>query len=102
MGIDKRTAAMVERKNTKITGKAAKVESQFNRSGQVFSNGLKEVQNLNTTITEFSLSSIGDARQQAVTMYDEVDVNAQFVEVELTKSKKDYEKAQEAIDGVPE
>ncbi len=52
MGIDKRTAAMVERKNTKITGKAAKVESQFNRSGQVFSNGLKEVQNLNTTITE--------------------------------------------------
>ncbi len=34
-------------------------------------------------------------------MYDEVDVNAQSVEVELTKSKKDYEKAQEVIDGVP-
>lgn len=102
VGIDKRTAAMVEKKNTKITGKAAEVESQFNRSGQVFSDGLKAVQNLNTTITEYSLNSIGDARQQAVTMYDEVDMNSQSVEVELKKSKINYEKVQEEIDGVPE
>lgn len=101
VGIDKRTAAMVERKSAKITGKAAKVEAQFNRSGQAFSDGLKAVQSLNTRVTEYSLSSIGDARQQAVTMYDEVDGNAQSVEAELTKSKTDYEKVQEEIDAIP-
>lgn len=101
VGIDKRTAAMVEKKSTKITGKAAKVEAQFNRSGQAFSDGLKAVQSLNTRVTEYSLSSIGDARQQAVTMYDEVDGNAQSVEAELTKSKTDYEKVQEEIDAIP-
>lgn len=102
VGIDKRTATMVEKKNTKITEKAAEVESQFNRSGQVFLDGLKAVRDLNTTITEYSLSSIGDARQQAVTMYDEVDVNAQSVELELAKSKTDYEKVQIEIDDIPE
>lgn len=102
VGIDKRTAAMVEKKSKKITGEAAKVESQFNRSGQVFSDGLKAVQNLNTRVTHYSLSSIGDARQQAVTMYDEVNGNAQSVEVELKKSKTDCEKFQGEIDAIPD
>lgn len=59
------------------------------------------MQSLNTRVTEYSLSSIGDAWQQAVTMYDEVDGNAQSVEAELTKSKTDYEKVQEEIDAIP-
>lgn len=101
-GIDKRTAAMVEKKSRKITGEAAKVESQFNRSGQVFSDGLKAAQNLNTRVTEYSLSSIGDARQQAATMYDEADGNAQSVQVKLTKSKTDCEKIREDINAIPQ
>lgn len=102
VGIDKRTAAIVEKKSREITGKAAKVESQFNRSSQVFSDGLKAVQNLNIRVTEYSLGSIGDARQQAVTMYDEVDGNARSVEDELAKSKTDYQKAQDEIDAIPD
>lgn len=102
VGIDKRTAVVVEKKSRKITGEAAKVESQFNRSGQVFSDGLKAVQNLNTRVTEYSLNSIGDARQQAATMYDEADGNAQSIQVKLAKSKTDCEKIQEEINAIPQ
>lgn len=101
VGIDKRTSTMVEKKTTKIAGKAAMVETQFNRSGEIFSDGLKAAQNLNTRVTHYSLSSIGDARHQAVKMYDEIDGNAQSVEISLRKSQTDCVTIQKEIDDIP-
>jgi hypothetical protein len=50
--------------------------------------GLKAVQNLNTRMTQYSLSSVGDAEKQATDLHGEYDGNLKSVELRLEMSKE--------------
>jgi hypothetical protein len=61
IGIDQRTQTIVRRKTTIIKARVSEVEASFDRSSQAFKNGLSAVQGLNTKLTQYSLTSIGQA-----------------------------------------
>lgn len=101
VGIDKRTDAIVERKTEAIKGQVAQAETKFNQSGEVVMDGLKAVQNLNTRVTRYSLSSVGNAEEQAQDLCQEFASNVNSVELSLEQSKTECITIQGEIDDIP-
>lgn len=100
VGIDKRTDSIVERKTKKIKQETAKTEKQFNRTGEVFFNGLKAVQTLDTQVNQYSISRVGLARSEASEAFNQADGDAKCAESSLKKAQVEQTKVRAEVDGI--
>lgn len=101
VGMDKRTDAIAEKKLQKIKAKTATTEVQFTRTSEVFMDGLKAIQTLDTQISQYSISSLGSARAQTSKAHEQADTNAKFAELSMQKAKVKRSTAQSELDDIP-
>jgi len=110
LGMDKRTCTLVAKKTAKIKKEVGKVEVRFRDTSEVFMDGLKAVQILNTQVTSYSVSSIGDVQgdaSEALNGYDtqmswvqstigEKNLEATALETQLSTVRTDITKTENA------
>lgn len=101
IGVDKRTQAIAKRKTKNIQNQVSRVEHHFEQTSGVFMDSLKAVQDLNVTVTQYSLATLGDAARQANTLSDDLDSSVQAVQMELEKTCVERTNIQEEIDIIP-
>jgi predicted nucleic acid-binding Zn-ribbon protein len=101
IGVDKRTEAIARRKTKNIHNQVTRVENLFSQTSGVFMDSLKAVQDLNVTVTQYSLSTLGDAQRQANILSDDLDSSVQAIQMKLEKTCLERTSIQEEIDIIP-
>jgi hypothetical protein len=101
VGVDKRTQVIVKTKTTHIQSQVSKVENHFHRSTETFKTSLKAAQDFNTRVTRYSLTSLGAAEQQAMTVSEDLDDSLNTVETQLEMSQLECQVMEEEIAIIP-
>jgi methyl-accepting chemotaxis protein len=101
IGIDRRTQTIVRKKTAIIKDKVSEVGSSFNKSNQAFKNGLSAVQDLNTRLTQYSLTSIGRAQREVTEFSEELDEKIKEVNWAITKLKAQSRDIEDEASEVP-
>lgn len=101
VGMNKRTDSIAEKRLQKIKEKTAITEAQFTRTSEVFMDGLKAIQTLDTEISQYSISSLGSARAQTSKAHEQADIDAKLAELSIQKAKIDKGTAQSELDDIP-
>ena len=113
IGVDKRTETIVKKKTIRIQKEVHTVERKFKDTSKVFMGELKAVQILNTKVTNYSISSVGNAQyeaSEALDMYDDQVSRVQFqidsrnaecqvLEAQVSGIHKDMSNTQAAVKG---
>jgi hypothetical protein len=101
VGIDKRTQTIVKKQTKKVKLQVQTVERQFSRSSEAFMDGLRAVQDLQTDVTSYSITSLGEARSRATSFGNELDESVNQMQRKLEKSHLEVRSAQEEVDVIP-
>lgn len=101
IGVDKRTDSIILKKTKKIKAKTAMTEAQFDRTSEVFMDGLKAVQTLNTRVNQYSISEVASARLKASEAQCQADVDAKLAELSLEKAKIEQTTIKSEFDDIP-
>ena len=101
VGMNRRTQAIIDKKNEKLKKKLSLTEKKFNDTGDVFHEGLEAVKVLNTEFSHFSVDSIGSTSRQAQLVCDRYDTKCTTIKKTIsgqqeasTKARADLEATQ--------
>jgi hypothetical protein len=101
VGVDKRVGTLVKVETTKVKKQALKSQAQFDSAGEVVDEGLHVMQEMNRTVTRFSLTSVGVAQRRANESFNEIEQDVRSTQRAINSARSDQQSAQIEIRAIP-